>query len=148
MQQGNWSHHVWAMAAALSLLLSPVVSSMPIKQTVRVVTASAVDAAAHCSPQYMLLPITSSDSPVQRQREVMVVKLSELGYEPADAMHMAMQLTPADLDVLLANQRMLQPAAGMSQTSTAVIIGVVIVAAVVVLVIAGDSSSVHVGGGM
>jgi len=97
----------------------------------------------------VVMPVTTTDPELQQQREAMVVQLLQLGHAPADAVGMTLQLTQADLDVLLANDRMMQRAAGLSQTTIAVIAGVLIVTVVVLLAVAGESSgSISVGGGM
>lgn len=66
--------------------------------------------------------------------------LIKIGYDPEPARGMASQLTPADLQVLLANPKMMQQAGTMSTQTTAFIIGGVIVAGIVVLAVAGDAT--------
>ena len=95
------------------------------------------------------MPVTTDDPHLQQQRQQMVVHLINLGETPEDALNTTLQLTQHDLDVLLANERMLQPAAGLSQTSIALIIGGLIITGIVLLAVAGESSgSIHVGSGM
>lgn len=142
------SMQILGWLAALSILVAPVTPAWAAGSADSKSNPDQ-DIGADQAVRYIAMPVTTGDAHLQQQRQQMVVHLVQLGETPEDAIAASLALTADDLDVLLANERMLQPAAGLSQTSIALIIGALIITGIVLLAVAGESSgSISVGGGM
>ncbi len=93
----------------------------------------------------MLLPISSvSSAIIEQQRWSIAGQLQNLGFEAQAAATMAGELNATDLQVLLANPKMMQRAGELDAGLEAIFWVALIVGALVLLIVLSDSSTVVV----
>jgi hypothetical protein len=129
---------------ALALAAQPAVviaCAMPEEQPEQsVVEVESAPAAPQAAPVMDDRPVGDVDAAgdIDPARALIAVRLVELGFTAEEAQQAAIELTDADIAVLLENDRMMQRAGDLSNLGAAYLIGTLIVVGIVILAANGS----------